>query len=387
VERGLPQRAHKHIRRALGINQDWYLAPDICGEAAFLTKLREQEVVPVVISDMFSDSYPGSTRLAILFPDHDARVVRSMLTHWPVGERVLAYSITGAGEFSLADTPLLPPAVARRVLSEAREFDVAMRPTEEHRTLLYIFSLVYLDGYQSGLPSENKQTATSVPTIKGLSRRMRAAGFEFPGRLTLEALDALANSKGFRPPLEMLERLAVRNSWIKDSLVQLGEWRGSEPAGWVVFYVRSRVAEAGKVGIVLDALSQQGFILLQTPQPTNEQMIRLAAEVRGGNWGGGPLQLSGGPPVMVVVGFDPNPLSVDRHTLQRHPLLDNKRVFIAKKRIRDLLSKNISVSQQYNGIHSTDNSVQAWRAIRSMYPQIESNLREMAKRSSATLSN
>jgi hypothetical protein len=277
-------------------------------------------------------------------------------------------------------TPLLPPASARRILSDAQADGGAMRPTALHAALLYLFRLLYLEGYRSGIGSVHSHSAASVPEVaKRVERELKLAGIEVPPPATLESLDGLMEQHGFKPPLEMLERLAVHNRWIADTLFRLGEWRGAEPAGWVVFYVRQRVVEEGKVDLLLATLRDQGFILPYVPQPTPQKMQEIVAHVRGGNWGKGPYSLSGGEPSLVVVAFDPHPTPVPDALLRKHPLLDNARIQKAKKVVRKALHRGLARDADYNGLHSTDNSAQAWRAIRSMYPEFEADLRSSAR--------
>jgi hypothetical protein len=274
----------------------------------------------------------------------------------------------------------LPPAVARRVLSEASASADGPRPSDLHAALLCLFRLLYLDGYDSGIVSEHATGAeSSGEVVARVHRKLERAGLQAPAPLTLESLDALMQTHRFRPPVEMLKRLAHRNAWIADVLTRLGEWKTVEPAGWVVFYLRQRVVEESKVDLLINSLRREGFIFPDIPQPDADQMRKLTAEVRGGNWGRGPFPQSGGEPAMVIVGFDPYPTAVPKALLQQHPLLDNARIQTAKKAVRKILRKGLPRNERYNGFHSTDNSVQAWRAIRSMYPHLEAALREAVR--------
>lgn len=384
VERRLPRRYWGRIARFVGLRKQWFIAPEIGGREAFLAALRKRGIAHVMLEELVPASYLRPDSLALLFDDEEVPVIRPMLTNWPVGEPVAAFSTTGLPGFAFGDMPLLPPVLAREILSHARDDRGHKRPFPQHAVLMHIYRLLYFSGYNAGIGSElNAESGAVSPEfadVNVLAELARDAGLSLPETLTLEALDELMQRHGWKPPIEFLERLAVRNAWIAEGLERAGEWKGAEAPGWAVFYIRERVVEEGKIGTVLDALRGQGFDLPQVPELSAEQLRELSREVRGGNWGRGPFPVSGGEPALVVVGYDANPLSPDDDMLAEFPLLDNARIQHAKRTVRNALHKDLSKSRRYNGLHSTDNSVQAWRAIREMYPGAEVELRAIGRR-------
>jgi hypothetical protein len=115
--------------------------------------------------------------------------------------------------------------------------------------------------------------------------------------------------------------------------------------------------------------------LLPVPALTSHQLAEVTAEVRGGNWGRGPFPLSGGNPGAVYVAYDTAPIPPDAKAIQQFPLLDNNRIQLAKQAVRDAVHAGLPRNQRYNAMHSTDNAVQAWRAVRELYPILEPELR------------
>ncbi|MEO8685234.1 MAG: hypothetical protein ABI414_10390, partial [Devosia sp.] len=245
---------------------------------------------------------------------------------------------------------------------------------------------VYLRGVQSGIPAQESDSPHSGPIVAALLAEAGKLEIELPVPVTLEGLDAFLALHDWRPPLDMLERIGCWNPWVADKLRREGEWLGAEPPGLTVFYLRQRAIDEGKTEAVLATLQQNGFRLLPLPALTALQLQEVTAEVRGGNWGRGPFPLSGGSPGLLVVGYDLKPIPPDAATLKQFPLLDNFRIQLAKQAVRDTVHAGLPRAQRYNALHSTDNAVQAWRAVRTHYPKQEQALRAATTDPSAVLS-
>ncbi|WP_324276335.1 hypothetical protein [Blastococcus brunescens] len=107
----------------------------------------------------------------------------------------------------------------------------------------------------------------------------------------------------------------------------------------------------------------------------DESRGRATRMFRGGDWGAVNLKISGGGPACVIVAFDPNPQPVVGKVRETHPLADNSRTITAKEMTRKLLKATLPKDEAYNPLHSTDNSHQAWTAIRQLLPDEEPKLR------------
>jgi hypothetical protein len=73
--------------------------------------------------------------------------------------------------------------------------------------------------------------------------------------------------------------------------------------------------------------------------------------------------------------FDPHPQPVVGKVRASHPLSDNMNTITAKEMTRRLLKATLPRDEAYNPLHSTDNSHQAWTAIRLLLPDEEPKLR------------
>ena len=86
----------------------------------------------------------------------------------------------------------------------------------------------------------------------------------------------------------------------------------------------------------------------------------------------------------MFVCFDVSPATTKPDILKDRPFLDNGRIFDAKRRCRRLLREKVSAKLFFNPVHSTDDSREAWRAIRMVAPELEPSLRSaMAERKEA----
>lgn len=374
IDGTLPGRYRGRIARFLGPQPGRYVSPDLRTSEALLMAFAEQGIRYAVIGDV-GLSLPGSSEaLTVLIDDEDVGSVRRLVTPWPAGEPIEAYSPTGLPGFAFGDMPLMPPRLARQILDGAEQIDGISTANPMDSFFVDLYRLVYLGGPQASLPAESAGTQ-DIPLASAIAAQAALLGVPLDGPITLDALDALLRTHDWQPPLDMLERIGCWNPWVAEKLRQAGQWVGAEPPGMTVFYLRQRAIDEGKTDLVLNTLRSSGFRLLAAPTLTPQQMADIAAHVRGGNWGRGPFPLSGGDPGAVYIAHDANPLPVDDGMMRQFPLLDNNRIQLVKQRVRDAVHAGLSRPQRYNAMHSTDNSVQAWRAVREMYPAFEADLR------------
>lgn len=183
------------------------------------------------------------------------------------------------------------------------------------------------------------------------------------------SLDTHLAEIGWRPSIDMLERLGLADSWIRDDL--LPELLGDHvaPPGLAVFFCRERAVELGHLKKIRMAIKDTGFEIVQEGPLEGDLATMVRRSVRGGNWGAGPWPVNGGPPVHLLFAIDVYPTEPDAATHARHPFLDNARVLAAKFAARDAVLAHIPSRERFNPLHSTDNSAETLRFAASVLPE------------------
>jgi len=377
-DRRLPGRYRGWIAKAFGRKDQRHIHPRFAGREDFFRNAHARGLHFATLAGYGDIEIDGNARLAVLFSDGDVDAARDLVTPWPVGEPIEVYSPSGLSGFAFGDMPILPPALANRLLEIPTDSGTIHLLPAKERFLFAAYRDVYLGGTDAGIGSENAEKPPRSQSSREMSLNAagRALGLAVEQPVTLEGLDRLLQQNGWQPPVEFLERIGCWNPWVAEKLRRQGEWAGSEKPGLAVFFLRKRAMELGLTEKVLDTLSGKGFSLHPLTELTAEQMAEVAREARGGNWGRGPFPVSGGEPGLVIVAIDREPIASDSKTLKQFPLLDNQRIQLAKQAVRKLVQAGVPRRQRYNGMHSTDNSVQAWRTVRALCPELEKNIRE-----------
>lgn len=372
LESLLPPRLRGRFGRRFRNVDAFYLDPKLADIDALSAALAADEAAHALIEPLGGIGNKTAAPV-LLIADQHVGMVRKWTTHWPVGQRVEIYSSGGMPGFAFGDMPYMPPAFAQAVLDNAGSGNIR-RASARDRFLAGLYRALYLTPHRSD--------ADIMEVFPGTrpSQAARDHGLSVDDWTSLADVDAFLDAQGWRPPLDMLERIACWNPWVAELLRAEGNWLGAETPGLTVFYIRQAAIDQGKLDLIVSRLGHAGFTILPVPDLADDQLAEIARHVRGGNWGRGPYPRSGGVPGRIVLGFDPAPISPDPDLLKQFPLLDNARVQIAKREVRDAVHAGLPRRARYNAMHSTDNAVQAWRAIGEMWPDLTPQLRALLDR-------
>lgn len=173
------------------------------------------------------------------------------------------------------------------------------------------------------------------------------------------ALDAELAEAGWRPTHDMLDRLGIADSWLREHLLPGIAARQTYPPGVAVYFLRKRAVSLGGVNTARSAIQASGFEILSEQLLSPDLADTFRKSTRGGNWRKGPFPVSGGPPAYLFFVLDVFPHPPDEKTRLRHPLLDNFRTLVCKERIRTAILARVPASQAFNPVHSTDTSSEA----------------------------
>ena len=219
-------------------------------------------------------------------------------------------------------------------------------------------------GEESGLPSKqyhvtpvNKSDHNYLYHLKAI---LNKANIDF-NDFTLEGLHNYLDIKGYVPPLDTQYKLSLHNQYLKAYLDEVHHKSEllKRFEGLVCFVIREKIIEAGLLKDVEKFIQKEGFAVIRIIRIDEPLKNVFTKQVRGGNWNQGPWPSNAGEPSAIVVAFDVLPIKPDSHDHEQHPGLTNKRI-LSKNRIRNSLNKMFPDKTEWcNGIHSSDNEIQA----------------------------
>ena len=343
--------------------------PHSLGVAEFLKRLNREGVRHAVLRwfETLPELPPGED-LDLLVDDASLNAVRAMLEEGPGVQPVDLYSVTGLPGADFRRMPYYPPYLAEQLLERAVDHRGLCRvPAPREHFLSLAYHALYHKGAASGLASAEMMPAAKRVDHDYASILQRLAvrlGIDVP--ITLDGLDAYLDSESWRPPHDMLVRLARHNRWVRSRLKKPADAQTDHRVA--VFLLRSVALERGGIERASELLDQHGFQVLAARQFESALATTIARSVRGGNWGRGPWPHSGGVPVAAIVAYDPAPIVPNRRQKRRFPFLANARLLV-KEQIRDAFNDGYPSEQHCNVIHSSDNGREALDYLRIIGPE------------------
>lgn len=374
---GRAPRLASSIQKRLNAGGGLYISPQLSIEE-FHRAISEREIAAVELAP-----FGNETEIEFLISDDDLDRIDDLVTKWPSRHPIKLYSVSGgrrehrfnpAGVRPRAQyaVSLFPPHLANeligRAIAGARGTKI-LGPGDAFLASAYRATYLETGCWER---SGSDWIASSDCDVQ-LLRLAEEAGIPLEWPITSQKLDQLLGARGWRPSTDMLERAAHWMPWIREALPPTDE---EHAPGLTVFFLRARAVEAGFQAKILDCLCENGFEPLLVVELDEAQAEAAAKEFRGGNWGRGPYRVSGGPPTAICVALDLLPIGIDEAHRANFPGSDNRRIVDAKYATRDLVNEGVSKAGHYNPVHSTDNSLQAWRVVRAIIPDREKHLHE-----------
>lgn len=382
--------------------------PFAWGIAGFLHQLAQAQVRHVVLRWFETlPTLPPGEDLDLLVADEDLSKVEALLDAAPGVFPCDLYSVSGLPGTDLDGLPYFPPFLAQQIIDTARPHPSGARVPDPQRHFLSLaYHVVYHKGPSSGLPpgagsvdtpqrpdhaqalsrfawSAMRTTDSSCGPARRVSRgrgctavdgehdyagvlNQLAAQLGWPLQPKLRSLDTLLAEQGWRPPRDMLLRLARRRPFLRTLLD--GGRSQEAPPGLAVFILRQAAVVDQACDRLIDRLRHEGFQVLAI-EPLDPPRAHAASRtLRGGNWGQGPWPASGGPPAVAVVVCDPEPIPPTPRQRRAHPELDNARL-LRKERLRQAFNAGRPRFAHCNVVHSSDNADEALDYLRCLMPQ------------------
>lgn len=365
--------------------------------ADFAARLNERSLDYVVLNCGVRDE--GEFELLVRGDDDYDRLL-DLVTEWPVGTPLSVYTVSPRPHTAYY-SPLIervtcnriavfPPYISVQLLDRSAPDGHGTRVLTAHDAF---FACAYRAAYMEAVCCDWGNIEGRCKRCSAYEARVRqlasVARIALPEPLTPQSLDQLLYANGWRPPLDLLEKAVRWAPWIRYAFPEL-EWGDEESRtpGVAVFFLRELAFRNGWKDRVLATLVENGFELILVKDLDEQERDRAARWFRGGDWGALRLRVSAGPPVSIIIALDCLPQPVAREWRARHPDADNQRTITAKYATRNLLKASLPPEEAYNPLHSTDNSGQAWTAVRLLLPDQEQELRaKVRERRGATAMN
>lgn len=321
---------------------------------------------------------PGED-LDVLVDDEALDRVLNIMNRQPGIQPSDVYTPSGLPKSDYRNTPYYPPEMARRLLERTVwNKGICRVPSAIDHFHSLAYHAVYHKGKQSGVPSRNSVVQSlekpdhDYPGI--LQDMARKLGAEV--EVTLEGLHEYLTRVGWAPQPDMLTRLAAnapKNRWLQHLAAQLHP--EDQDAGLAVFCIRQKVVERGFADRIVTMLQDGGWQVLAVKRLTDEEIAYTAKRTRGGNWGKGFWKTSSGPPAVIVVAYDQQPIKPTRTQLKKYPQVANARLFV-KEPIRAAINAELPPEEECNALHSTDYGGEAWYFIDVYMPEQTAAIRQ-----------
>jgi len=374
----LPERVRSSLLRRWNPAGRRYLLPRLTF-GAFIERLNARKISYAVLDGTAS-------KHEVLVSDCGSDDLQDLMTRWPVGAPVTIYTPSArpgtayisplAKQRGRNRIAILPIHLANGVLERAV-------PTPEGRKVPSardaFFARAYRAAYMEGVCCEWSDPESLCATCRGHQRDLKqlasAANIALPEEFTQATLDAMLSEHGWRPAGDLLEKATEWAPWLRSAFPELQYGKRVEGPGVAVFFIREHALANALKDTIIETLTDHGFNPLLILDLDEAQRALVGREFRGGNWGRGPWNVDGGRAGCIVVTLNRSPLPVPPEQRRRLRECDDWQIICAKEAARDRIIAGLASNEQYNALHATDTSDQAWRVVRLVAPDQEAFLR------------
>lgn len=374
----LPERVRSYLLRRWNPRGRRFLRPNLTFDA-FIERLNARKIAYAVLDDT-------TGKREVLVSDHGSDDTQDLICRWPVGEPIQLYTPSArpgtayisphAKQHGYNRIAILPNHLANGVLERAEPMpDGKKVPSACDAFFTRAYRAAYMEGVCCQWSDIESLCASCRTHRYDLKHLASAAGMTLPEDFTLVSLDQILNEHGWRPPGDLLEKAGEWAPWLGVAFPELQFGKRVEDPGVAVFFIREHALANGLKDAIIETLRDnelEPLLILDLMEP---QRSLVGREFRGGNWGRGPWNVDGGRPGCIVVTFNLFPVPVPPERKRRRRECDDWKIICTKEAVRDLINRELAPAEQYNALHATDTTDQAWRVIRLIAPSEEGVLR------------
>ncbi len=342
-----------------------YLSPNINIEE-FFDKLNRKKIKYSILR-WFEElnNFDLHEDIDLIVDDHDLNEVHSIIFDQPGIIPFDIYSQSGLPGSDFRSLPYYSSALAEKAINEAVLFNGKYKvPTWENYFYLLSYHAVFHKGENSGLSSKkyklSPHTTSDHDYLSHLKYILAKTKLEIT-EFTLEGLHLFLEEKGFAPPIDTQYKLSLQNEYLKECLKDFHKQSDhvKKFEGLVCFVAREKIIELGLLEELKKYIQKEGFTIIKVKELEETVKAQFSIKVRGGNWNQGPWPVNGGYPAILLIAFDVHPVKPESDDFKIHPGLSNRRIK-NKSEIRDFINNSLPDKKEwFNGIHSSDNELQA----------------------------
>lgn len=358
---------HKHLRKGLDFG-------------GFLAALDTRGAEYVILREPTGTAPPPE----LLIKDEHLPLAEDLVTDWPGGVPIklftpsarpgTGYQPPKANGHRLSPMPLFPVHRAERLIETGMANGKrVLDATDAFLARAYRAAYLQVEDWRHDAP--DGRWAPKPELLRDLRALAGAAGIVLPETIAPCDLDAVLVEHGWRPPVDLLEKVSSWMPWLKAVLGSTAP----EPPGLLAAFIRQRAVDAGLKEQIIRHFTDRGFDPLVTFDLSPEQRRLVETSLRGGNWRIGGFPTDAGPPTTLIIAHDLLPVPVSPEVRAEQPLCDDTRIIWAKGAIRKEVNHGKPRRQHYNPVHSSDNSKQAWHVVQLLMPEREQELRDLVE--------
>lgn len=342
------------------------------GIPRFFDHLKKESAQYVILR--FFEKLPELHReggdLDVLVADEDDHKVRAFLQAHPGKIGVDVWTVSRSIHNNIT---YYPPPLAREIIASAIEGPAgSLVPAPREYFLSFAYHAVYHKGYFAGVPSsmpEAKVNPHPENDYAGTLSRM-AKQFGIAVDITMEALDEYLHREGWRPKIDTLAKIAVRNKWVWDRFFSTKPVR---EIGLGVIIIKQKAFDGGIVDQIMKTIIDQGKFKVVRFKKLNEKEIEYATEhLRGGVWNDASGKVKDFLPAAAVV-------VLDTHLARLSKLNVKYRYTGGITQLKKILRKKFDTAR-VSLMHSSDNTHESWEYIRWCFPDEEKEVRDDVER-------
>ena len=282
------------------------------------------------------------------------------------------YSVGGLPESAYKEMAYYRPHLAQQII-EGRELwdNRFFIPNQWHQFLSLMYHAVYHKGENSGLPiiKGGVGKGNADHDYQRILQQLAVNNGLVFENLNLTDCHLFLEQQGWAPATDTIRKLSKGSGKWLESMIKANELNFDKQGELMVFIIREWVSSKGMNGFIAEWFENAGLNVVTLIELDAEQQKKAAQNLRGGNWGKGPWPVSGGNPAAMLIVYDYHPKPLNGGAKKKYPHVSNEH-YLLKDKLRREINLTLRKEEQTNGIHSSDDEIEALEYIQAVVPEV-----------------